>query len=376
MKAFRNLILLFIITPFFTSCFLGSSENEFYEEDSEMSYQNYDNNEYNSSIDQHSKKQASENFRGHEVFDQKTGMVMAVVPFPSSWRKIKSKDFQYEGPNDIKVSGSFGANFMYGNQIGNYGNSQNRPPMNINQITQEFFMSVARETNRRLINTYELPAIARKNFDYVSSFWQYAPSQKTVNAYGLEWVDDKNMKYLTVVVVSDNKSQYGNYWNFFGQYLQAPSQQFEKAKKQFVYGLANTWYNPEQIAAHNYSEMQKAGIRDAKHRARMGVLKQQGDAQAKLAQTYSDISDISHNGYMKRSGMNDAGHSKSVDGIYGNTTVFNPNQSGQTYKVESYDNYYYGNNQGQVISTDNSLYNPNLDPNVNNQDWTQYEIDN
>lgn len=373
MKTISNILIALTTSVLMSSCFLGSLDTE-----DETFYEEYDTtteqpmNDFNENPNENRAIKNSQTALGQTVYDKKRGMVMAVIPFPKSWKQANSKEFAYVGPNGIKVSGEFGRNFTYNNPYG----GQNTPPMNLQQIIEAFFMPIAKQTQRKLLKTYELPEVAKNKYNYLASLWEYAPSQKTVQAYGLEWEDSQNTKYITVLVLTDNKSQLGSYWTFFGQFLQAPSQNFETAKNQFIYGLANTQYNPAQIAAHNNSEIQRANASSANHNARMGALKQQGNAIANTGKIYSEISDINHNGYMNTSRMNDAGHSKSVDGIYGTTTVYNPNQSGQSYKVESYDNYYYGNNQGTVLSTDNSLYNPNLDPNYNNQDWTKYEIDN
>jgi len=364
-----------------SSCFLGTSNQE------RSSHENFVNEYQNSNppnesraggVDDTNKERktpriAQNQIKNFPIHDAKTGLVSSTVPFPGDWIRVEnSREYTFEGPNKLKVSGTFGKHFPYGNPYG----GQNTPPMSINQIVSQFFMPTAKQTNRKLIAKYELPEAANVMSNYLGQLWKYAPSNDTTKAYGLEWQDNNNMKYITVLFVTNSQSQLGSYWSFMGQYLQAQSQDFEQAKKAYIYGLENTQYNPRYIAAHNQNEMQRAGVRNAAHQSRMAALNNQAAAQRKLGRTYSDISDISHDGYMKRSGVNDAGHAKSVDAVYGNTTVFNPNQSGQTYKVESYNNYYYGNGQGEVISTDNSLYNPNRDKTVNNQEWTRYEIDN
>lgn len=381
MKTINNLLVVVIISTLMSSCFSGGSKfNEDFEDYSfEEEYQDSNVNEeansfnYNKNNIQQDRKIAENKIKTFQIRDFKTGLISSTIPFPASWKRLENnREYTFEGPNNLKVSGTFGKNFPYGNQYG----GQNVPPMSIKQIIDQFFMPTARKTHRKLIKTYELPKLAQGMHNYTSQLWKYAPSQDITKAYGVEWKDNSNMKYITIVYLTNSQSQIGSYWGFMGQYLQAQAQDFEYAKKAYIYGLENTRYNPQYIAAHNQREIQRANASNASHQSKMAVLRNQGNTIANTGNIYSEISDINHNGYMNREKMKNAGHSKSVDGIYGNTTVFNPNASGQTYKVESYDNYYYGNGQGEIISTDNSLYNPNLDPNVNNQDWTRYEIDN
>ncbi|MDT0556316.1 hypothetical protein [Patiriisocius hiemis] len=373
MKTIINFLLLIILISS-SSCIMGSSKSEnttnaFLKADSINYYKaKEDDNLY---IDtKQNKALATQNFKGHEIYDQKTGMLFGRVPFPQSWKKTQDKLFAYKGPNNIKVSGIFGKQFFYGSPYG----GQNIPPMSLQQIINEFFMPTARQTNRTLTSTYELPKVAQKEKNYLTSLWTYAPMQKQVNTYALEWKDPNNIYYITVLSINDNKSQAGSYWTFSGQYLEAPKEHFNEAKKQFIYGLENSWYNPEYILAYNQSEMQKAGFRNAMYQKRVSAIKQRTNTTKSVGEIYSEISDINHAGYLKRNNMNSHGHSKSISGINETVTIANHN-TGEHYSVPMGNNHYWVANDGTYFGTNNSLYNPNSDQRVYEKEWSKFEIE-
>ena len=90
---------------------------------------------------------------------------------------------------------------------------------------------------------------------------------------------------------------------------------------------------------------------------------------------YSEISDISHAGYLKRSDINNAGHSKSVNMI-GERTVIANHETNEHYNVQSGNKYYWVNNNGEYFGTDNSLYDPRIDNKINGSEWVKFEKEN
>lgn len=308
-----------------------------------------------------------------KVYDQQTGMVSSTVPFPSSWTQLQNnRDYTFEGPRNLKVSGGFGRQFTFGNS---YYQTNSTPPMDVNQIIETFFMPTARETNRKLLTTYELPKLAQNNQQFKEQLWSFAPSRKSTQAYGIEWEDDQNMKYITILIISKELSNYGNTWNFFGQYLQATSADFSEAKKAFLYGLENTQYNQQWIATRNQNDMNRANVSYAAHQKRMAAIQARGNASMALSKTYSEISDISHAGYLKRSNINSAGHSKTINTIAENTVIAN-HGTGEHYTVPSGSNYYWVNNRGEYFGTNNINYDPRIDQQINDSEWTKFEVEN
>ncbi|MAK35148.1 MAG: hypothetical protein CMC15_03105, partial [Flavobacteriaceae bacterium] len=164
-------------------------------------------------------------------------------------------------------------------------------------------------------------------------------------------------------------------WNFFGQYLQATSADFSEAKKAFLYGLENTQYNQQWIATRNQNDMNRANVSYAAHQKRMAAIQARGNASMALSKTYSEISDISHAGYLKRSNINSAGHSKTINTIAENTVIAN-HGTGEHYTVPSGSNYYWVNNRGEYFGTNNINYDPRIDQQINDSEWTKFEVEN
>lgn len=371
--------------PVTSSCFLGNNtpENDYFEETT-MDYENQESLAQQESWEQNNADnlqrnkaniQTQQGIRNFQIQDQKTGMVSATIPFPSNWRQVNnSREWTFEGPDNLKISGEFGQNFTYGNSYNQQG-SNSRRPMNIQQIIQEFFMPTAQQTNRTLLTTYELPGVARVTQNYREQLWQYAPSQKSTKVYALEWKDTAGMKYITVLNVIDDQSQLSSYWAFFGSFLQARSKDFEAAKKAFLYGLENKQYNPQWIAVLNNKDINRANVSNTAHQKRMAAIQARGNASRAIAKTYSDISDISHAGYLKRNNINSAGHSKTINMISENTVIAN-HGTGEHYTVPSGSNYYWVNNNGEYFGTNNANYDPRIDQNINTSEWTQFNVEN
>ncbi len=308
------------------------------------------------------------------TIDSKSGLPLHTVYYPSDWKQLSNdKEWTFMGPNDIKISREFGQFFTFGNSYGGSTYNQ-RSPMNIHSIIEEFFMTTARQNQRSLIRVYELPKIAQVEHQYRVQLWSYAPSQKNTQTYAIEWEDPNQMKFITLLHVFVDRSQLGSMWGFYGHYLQANTAHFDLAKNAFIKGMESKKYNPQAIAAYNRSEMQKANVRYEDHKVRMAAINARGNAIANTGKIYSDILDISHSGYLSRSNMTSHGHSKSISGIHETVTISNHNTS-EHYSVPMGNKHYWVSNDGTYFGTDNSLLNPNTEANLNDKEWTKFEIE-
>jgi hypothetical protein len=373
-----NYLFCTVLISFLVSCFGNTKDQNYYDESepypSEIN--NLDTNEFSANNYDNLPQRINNNqdIKWFDVKNTNTGLVSESIPFPSSWRQVtNSREYTFEGPNNLKVSGTFGKHFTYNSPTAMYG-ATNTPPMNIQQIIDTYFMPVAQQTNRKLLTKYELPAHGNKMLQYQNQLWEYMPSRKTVKAYGIEWQDSNNMKYITLLYISNNQSSMGSNWGFFGNYLQARSQDFEVAKNAYLKGIEKTRYNPQQIAMHNQNEMRKAGIRNSIHQQRMAAIKARGNAILNTGKIYSEISDISHAGYLNRNNINSHGHTKTISGINETVTIANHN-SGEHYSVPMGNKHYWVAGDGTYFGTDNSLYNPNTDQKLYDKNWTQFEIE-
>ena len=106
----------------------------------------------------------------------------------------------------------------------------------------------------------------------------------------------------------------------------------------------------------------------------MNAIAAAGTTNKSIGDTYSDILDISHKGYLNRSNINDAGHSKTIRGI-NETTMIGNHETGEHYNVPMGSNYYWVSNDGMYIGTDNALFNPNTERGVNEKNWTKFAVE-
>lgn len=83
-----------------------------------------------------------------------------------------------------------------------------------------------------------------------------------------------------------------------------------------------------------------------------------------------EANDITHGGYIARSGSSYSGHQNTINGIHGTQTLTGP--SGNSFTVEGYENYHWGNGNGTIIGTDNPNFNPNTAPEYFNGNWNLY----
>jgi hypothetical protein len=155
--------------------------------------------------------------------------------------------------------------------------------------------------------------------------------------------------------------------------LEAPRAAYEKAKADLLYAVLNTEHNLAFIAASNQKEKVKSEAFWRQHRRRLNAQQRNFEAQQRaVVEANNATNDAIMKGWRDRNAASDRMHDKTIDSIRDEQTMRDPN-TGQTYKVESGADQYWKNDQGEYIKSDDKFYNPNGDPNVNNQDWAEME---
>ena len=362
------------ITMFlFTAC--GSNFNEdygYYEEGyyEDAYYENgyteesaYGQTAYNNNAGAPTARQASFRNGGggkviqHKIVDPKTGMTTTLIPLPSNW-KITSKGIQ--GPNGTTAGEAPGGALPQGRNH------------NIDQVISTKIDQLIRQYGAQKLNVINLPEVARNDQKMMSQYWTALPDQKTHEAKGVEVKNQNGRLGLIIVHLMNSRSQYGNFSYYYMHLLEADPSVYEQAKAEFLYGLANMAHTPEYLAYYNQQEQQKSNASWARHNDKMRRNQANFDAWQKTQQTYSDISDIQHEGWKRRNAINDAGHAKTIDGIWEREAVTNP-YSGQQTHVQSGYKYYYMNQFGEYIGSNDEFYNPAQDPNMNHLQWQQVQ---
>ena len=174
-------------------------------------------------------------------------------------------------------------------------------------------------------------------------------------------------------------------WSIQTTELESAPAYFEEAKNAYLYSSANAQLNPQWIQHMNGQLLGNIRSADefwakasaqsaAAHRQRMDAIAARGNTAKSIGDTYNDILDIAHKGYLNRSNINDSGHSKTVQAINGSTGIGN-HETGEHYLVPSGADYYWVAEDGIYLGTDNALLNPNTDNRMNDKNWTKFAVE-
>ena len=295
----------------------------------------------------------------HPIHNPKAGMESGRIPLPAAW-KLQSN--AWITPDGGQVQSQPGGMFM----------SHQRQVNSIDQIIREDLLPQLQQRGHQILGTSDLPAIARKDQQMYAQYWKVTPTQDHHAAKAIDYRNSNGDLGLLVVHFTLSRSEYGNFANYYLQVMETGAARFEQSKRELLYGLANMESNPQYIAAHNRREQQKSQASWSAHNSRMQSNQQSFDRFQQTQRTLSEVGDIYHEGYMNRSRMNDAGHERTIDGIRGEQAGVNP-YGGQQVKVESGYKYYYMNQYGEYIGSNDEFSNPATDPRVNNQQWRQVQ---
>lgn len=316
----------------------------------------------------------------HPVMDAKTGMVSYQMPLPASWKIVTlptPQDPVIVGPGGVKIFYRNGSSNMFSNDPNMQRSYQMagqamRRPMEISAYLQQDLMPQMMSNGFQLVKQYPIPQIAERNRIYGAKLYKVAQTRDQHFALGTEWRNQEGKPLFMIVNMSVSQGQNDVFWYTNMQVLTADKDQFEPAKRAFLNGIINTQDNPQQIAAFNASEQQKANQSWSQHNAKMQQNQRNFDQQqATHTSTWDAINKASMDGYNSRMGSMDHNQRNFTNYIKDENTVSN---NGQQYQVESGSNQYWMNNNGEYIPSNDVMYDPNADNAVNNQNWQEVEI--
>lgn len=315
----------------------------------------------------------------HTIFDSKTNAPMAYMPLPQNWtvsRSAKQGTPSITGPDGLEVYSYPFKSFVSSNdpmtrQAYQYSGIQMRQPLGIAGVINQDISQMTQSYGLRFVKQYPLPLVAQNDRGYSSRLYSVGSMQKNFEVMGTEWIDSKGNPVLIVVRYIETAAAGMVSWGYSMQTLSIEKKAFQKAKNTYINALANTRYDQNHIAAYNQREASKSNRSWTAHNQKMRSNQAAFDAQQRThRETYDAINRSSMDAYNNRSASMDRNQHALTNSIHEQSTVTDP-ANGQSYQVEGYSNQYWMNGNGEYIGTDNSLYNPNLDPNVNNQNWQQ-----
>ena len=223
----------------------------------------------------------------------------------------------------------------------------------------------------------------------VEGFWQrlgsgmvQTGSQRQWRALGADFTDGRGTSTLVIMVQAIFQDRQAIGWVLQTTSLEAPEEELAEAKAAYLYAVGNTHINPQwqammngrlqgQIRANQELSREMMAQSRAAHQQRMAAIQAQGNAARSVGQTYSDILDINHAGYLKRDDIQSGGHDRLIDAI-GERTLIGNHETGEHYKVDAGSQYYWVGNDGTYFGTDNPLYDPRIDQRVDDVEWTKF----
>lgn len=363
----------------------GNEEVDFVKKEKNDAMNNTDN------IDDQTK-----GFKYNPIYDHDNGMVMSQIPMPTTWKYFPEKDapIVVTGPDNLKVfksdiqvfayaTNDFALQSLYQNQR-NMPGTTIAPVRSLEQMVQEARNYFERNRGMQFIKSYPIPK-------YVAFFNRFAAgvlntgAQTQYQVLGSDWKDGNGKMYFVLFTHTNTYREGFIDWRFNTTMMESSASGFEKSKADYIYGLENTQINMEWQRTMNNKLLQN--IRNNEeywrrataqllvgHQQRMADINARGNTSNALAKTYSDILDINHAGYLNRSNIVGNGQSNTVAMINETSIISNP-ASGERYQVDQGSKFYWVNQNGQYIGTDNSFYDPRMDKAINKDQWTIFGIE-
>ena len=325
-----------------------------------------------------------------DIEDPKMGMVMLSIPFPAGWQVDTNPNDQliYTGPNDTLVyqtsSGKyFHSNDQFRRQSAQIGGVKLSPVIPLEQFLKQYFVPNMAQHGYQLINSYSMPKVI-DFWDLYAAGMPQGLSRKQYNAIGAEWENSDGSKAFTILIQHQLQQPGQTLWEVTAGELYTSDSEYNTAKNDYVHAVLNTQVNAQwqikknnqlmaQIRQTNREGNQRLKQSQIAHMGRMNSILARGTTSSSVAKINSDILDINHSGYLKRSSMVSAGQANSVNMI-GEQSVIRNNNTGEYYQVDSGAENYWVNNEGKYFSTDNSNYDPRTDNRINNQQWLRFDV--
>lgn len=324
----------------------------------------------------------------HAFEDPSTGMVQSRCPIPRDWT-VHGPEAPYyiTGPDGLAVHHATQQQFAWApnpfmQQSIRRAGQQLAPPIPLEQIVAQQIRPDAESRGYRFIRSYDVPD-AKIRWHRLFAAMPETGSRRDVEALGTEWEQPDGGRALILLTRTATQRPDSMMWQLMTTELESPAEHFADARAAYLYGLANVELNPEWLARSGRAMQQSIEAartfwnratetsRQA-HQQRMQAIAARGATASSVGDTYSDILDISHQGYLARNNMNNEGQARTVRGIAGATRIGNP-ATGERYTVDGNSDYYWVSEQGGYIGSDNALFDPRTHKGTRDQDWTRFQ---
>ncbi len=331
-----------------------------------------------------------QNLTFQNLYDKKNGMVKTQFPFPSGWHfpGENTKNVFLVGPNNIEVYAGHVGHFVYSDdpftvESARRAGGNVARPVQLEQFAREQHSQYLSQQGFSLITTYPLPKV-NNVYELVSAGMPQGLSQRKSYSLGAEWDRQDGTRVFSILVQNVTQNGALTVWGVQYSDMYSSNKDFDRAKADFRYAVENQELNPQyQIFKNNEllaflkrnaeTWATRTAQAQAAHLRRMNAILARSESSSSVAKINSDILDINHAGYLKRSSMVTPGQAKTIDMISETSIIANPT-TGEHYRVEAGASNYWINNEGKYFSTENSLIDPRTDINIREQQWEKYDL--
>lgn len=303
----------------------------------------------------------------HPVMNPKTGQPSMYIPFPSSWKFIKGAPLgqpAIKGPNGLTFTIYPPQSYMYtnspmANQSYQSSGVQVMAPAGVENVVNNVILPQGKQMGMTLINQYPLPEIAAKDREYSSRLSGNNSQQDVFQVAGSEWKDGEGNKVLVVLHYFELRTNSSINWGYNAELMKVQPSNFEQAKKQYTYAMANRVFNQDDVLTFQRNLSAQIHAQEV-HAGKMREIIAGGSADrlAKNAATNDYIQNVNRQGYENGAHNNDVLAEETNNALTDVNVVVSP-FDGKEYEVESGNKTYWINDEGKYIKSDDPLYDPN-----------------
>ena len=326
----------------------------------------------------------------HDYIDPNTGIVQRRIPLPPGWQLDSTPDdlVSLRGPNNIIVYQTDSGRFISSNdphmlQTARMSGQQISPVIPLSQFIEQNFSNYMQSNGYRQTRQFQMPRV-REFWERFGAAMPQGLSQKSFDAIGVEWQGNDGTKAFTILVLNVLSRPNMVTWNVAVSEVYAPAAQLEHAKQTLTYVAEKTQVNPHwqivmnQRLIENIRKDQRIAdewIRRSQiaHAQRMNSILARGESSRQIAKINSDILDSSHASYLRRDNMVTKGHQNYTRMLSEQSLITN-RSTGELYEVDAGYGHHWVSSDGLHLATENSLYDPRTDSQMNQAEWSKFEV--
>ncbi|MEM8890924.1 MAG: hypothetical protein AAGD28_23310 [Bacteroidota bacterium] len=288
-----------------------------------------------------------------------SGELMGHIPLPKDWR--------IEGNSIVGPDGIKSTDYPY-----QHYSFQQRRLLSLEEVVRQDLAPGIRQAGGKILGTFVIPELENYDRAYSNLLWKFGTPRNEFHALGVDCVTPDGNRSLLVFRQTISRSQFGNFWGYYVNSIEANTSVYEEAKNDYIFAICHVHPNMDQIQRYNQNEIAKSNASWAAHRSRMAANQAAFNARNQAWMESSNaISDMSMRGWRSRNAMNDKGHSATINGILEEETITDPH-TGQSMQVEAGSKRYFTNGNNEYIRTDDYFYDPNADNQVNQYEWKEW----